>query len=1705
MKEILNLICAAMLGVGYIQIVSAATTDGTASFGVTFVDPPGNFSARVDAFWITDSANKFIKNLRKDAASEQAYLSYWASVRANATVATVDGYTGATISTWTPVTVTWNCRDTNNVVMPDGTYKFWVEFTDHNGAGWYTTNGISFVKGPTGVTNTYPNAGPYLTAMSVVYKPVAVVHDIAVTGMTPTTVQANTNVTLLVTVTNRTSSAESFSVTLSNATSAAVIGTQAVASLAGNASTNVSFQWNTTGLQGNYSLRATAGPVSGETSTTDNSLTSTVAVQPVVHDIAITGMTPNTAQANTSVTVQVTVTNKTALAESFSVTLSNRTTATVIGTQTISSLAGNRATNVAFVWSTASLQGNYVLVGTAGPVVSETSIADNSFTNTVAVQLVAHDIAVTSLTPSLAPPNTNVAVTVGVANKTVNSESFSVVLSNLTSGSLIGTVPISSLPGNATTNVTFLWSTANLSGNYTLKAVAGPVTSEVAVADNSATNVVTVRAAIHDVAIAGIVAPPLVGTNSSIAITLVATNAGEAVESFGVQLFDDTDARSIGSTYQVNNLAVAAAVNVPFTWNTTGSSIGNHTLRAVALPVAGETAQANNTNTVVVTVRAVNHDIAIASILAPSFVAPNSSATITVTATNAGDTAESFGVQLFDDTIARAIGTQYQVTNLAAATALNVPFTWNTTNTTIGYHTLRAVANPVAGETALANNTNTLQVAVTVGLTNQTFVAKGSSWRYNDQGLDLTQTPWLTPGYYDAVWSQGPAPLGYSSNSQFTNLTTRMSWGPDSTNKYPTYYFRQAFYADALPSSMNLNVRCVDGVVLYLNGVELARFNMPASWIGYADLAAEPVIGTNLYAYVTASVAPTNVVLGANVLAAEVHRADVTGSDLAFDMELTGAVPQTTPTHRVDAVGVSGPASVVLGDQMPVMVTVTNRGNVTETVVVILKNNTTGKIVGTQTLTGVVPGGSATAEFDWGTLGARNGANSLSAYTVVGGVTNLAGAFTSSATLSSGFSTNTVNATASVGGRCTEVATTSGLLLVGAGATMEVYTRTNTSAPVKLGAVRLPGIIQNIAVNGSRAFVACGPAGVQFVDISVPSRPVQRSRFNTSGNAYSVAASEEYVYIADGVAGLRVVNASSLSSPTLVGAYYTPGPARAVAVSESRVYVLDQQAGLLILNASSSRTPSLLGAYTNFDAGQALAVSGSYAYLVDGNNHLAIVNVSTPAAPSLAGSLVLPGVIGQGIAVNNGRVYIGAGGKGLLTIDATTPSAPKIVSTIAVPGEAGDLALASSRLYVADGLAGFQVYSLSNPNQPALQADFPTAVRAADVAIYRNLAYVAAGEAGLRILSLTNVASPVLLSRFTGVTNARAVAVSGTRAYVGDGQYGLKIVEAANPSAPVLLGAYSRTSLGTIRDVGVSGSLVVVSDGRTILLLNASRPSFPVLVGSYQAPAFAYSLAVANSKAYLACGNAGLVILNMSTRSFTPAATLKLPSFTSGVSVSGTSAYVAGPASGWWQVDVSNPSSPIIAQSSSAQGPIFDLAVSGTNITLLSVTNTAITMSPSSPLTPVPAQYFGPLARAVRLAASPAWALIAEDEAGLSLFALPGTDSGDERPTDSKIAPLLRIAGVSGSGSTATVPDITAAATAAPGAALMLAVQPTTNKTALTIRWYSEAGKTYTVYRSTELKAGFKVFKDNIPATPPLNVEIDAMTNAAAFYVIGVR
>ena len=110
-------------------------------------------------------------------------------------------------------------------------------------------------------------------------------------------------------------------------------------------------------------------------------------------------------------------------------------------------------------------------------------------------------------------------------------------------------------------------------------------------------------APLNDVAITSVTGPSSVTTGGTASIAVTVRNAGnQAVASaFDVTLQDVTDNAAIG-TQSVSGLAVGASATLTFPWNTTGASLGAHTLTATH--AFGDDNPANNQRSTTVTVSA---------------------------------------------------------------------------------------------------------------------------------------------------------------------------------------------------------------------------------------------------------------------------------------------------------------------------------------------------------------------------------------------------------------------------------------------------------------------------------------------------------------------------------------------------------------------------------------------------------------------------------------------------------------------------------------------------------------------------------------------------------------------------------------------------------------------------------------------------------------------------------------------------------------------------------------------------------------------------------------------------------------------------------------------------------------------------------------------------------------------------------------------
>jgi hypothetical protein len=165
-----------------------------------------------------------------------------------------------------------------------------------------------------------------------------------------------------------------------------------------------------------------------------------------------------------------------------------------------------------------------------------------------------------------------------------------------------------------------------------------------------------------------------------------------------------------------------------------------------------------------------------------------------------------------------------------------------------------------------------------------TLVPPRATWRYLDAGTN-PGAAWNLRAYDDNAWFEGRARLGYGTDGELTPLL----FGSDAASKPITCYFRHAFLVEdaAVLGPLRLQMQRDDGAIVYLNGAEVFRSNMPTGAVTPATLASSAIGGVDETHWIRAALPATTLVAGTNVIAVEVHQAAATSSDLGLDVELS--------------------------------------------------------------------------------------------------------------------------------------------------------------------------------------------------------------------------------------------------------------------------------------------------------------------------------------------------------------------------------------------------------------------------------------------------------------------------------------------------------------------------------------------------------------------------------------------------------------------------------------------------------------------------------------------------------------------------------------------------------------------------------------------------------------------------------------------------
>jgi len=199
-----------------------------------------------------------------------------------------------------------------------------------------------------------------------------------------------------------------------------------------------------------------------------------------------------------------------------------------------------------------------------------------------------------------------------------------------------------------------------------------------------------------------------------------------------------------------------------------------------------------------------------------------------------------------------------------------------------------------------------LALSLVFSVRSESLFSTNSTWKFvkgTAEASSPDSTAWRNPGFNDSAWTASAAPFYYENDPGSVTAYSGNTDLTDMDGGYTCIFMRQTFVLTnaAQIAQLQLEALSDDGFIAWINGTEVARFNMPAGNVAYNGTAlpalAEPVplqndLLTNPQSYL---------VNGTNVMAIQAFNASL-GASSDF---LIWATLSTSPSAPWSNVGIS--------------------------------------------------------------------------------------------------------------------------------------------------------------------------------------------------------------------------------------------------------------------------------------------------------------------------------------------------------------------------------------------------------------------------------------------------------------------------------------------------------------------------------------------------------------------------------------------------------------------------------------------------------------------------------------------------------------------------------------------------------------------------------------------------------------------------------
>ncbi|MBD3272411.1 MAG: hypothetical protein GF384_07745, partial [Elusimicrobia bacterium] len=472
-----------------------------------------------------------------------------------------------------------------------------------------------------------------------------------------------------------------------------------------------------------------------------------------------------------------------------------------------------------------------------------------------------------------------------------------------------------------------------------------------------------------------------------------------------------------------------------------------------------------------------------------------------------------------------------------------------------------------------------------------------------------------------------------------------------------------------------------------------------------------------------------------------------------------------------------------------------------------------------------------------------------------------------------------------------------------------IYDVADRNNPHCLSYIDLEGMVYDVVVINTYAYIAAGVGGIQIVDVSDPARPELKGSLTIeNGQARAIVVQGNYAYVAADDEGLRIFNIQEPNNPYEVGHYKEDIRCLIdVYVTSKHAYLADTSNKIIVVNISNPnniiRTDSddtvglLQNIYRYGDHIFAAAwngglnvfsiddqagtvefitnehldnhvfdvfVRGDYAYVGEQTDKLYVLNVSdVNNIQVLEPALELPdhpyGLTGDGSSI-----FISLISGGFCIADISDPELPVLIKRINEPGgNASKMAVQGNFLYMVDSHGGMWVFDISDDDDPVVAFHYDTDFAAEGICVKDDYVYIANHDEGLEIVDVSDPYYPrrVVVKDLDG--SARDVVVHGRYAYLAAVDPGVLVVDVANPESPEHVNTFDTN--GYAYGLAIHGQYLYVADWNDgVVKLDISNAPNPTYVDTLQTSGAAYAVEFDEDYLYVAEYDHGFTIFDLS-------------------------------------------------------------------------------------------------------------------------------------------------------------------------------------------------------------------------------------------------